>query len=96
MSRSHLVDPPLPARSRWQALLLRTALLLAACLGSATAFAGTAGAATYYVDCSAGSDSRAGTSTSAAWRSLTKANGASLRAGDSLLLKSGCQFGPAR
>jgi parallel beta-helix repeat protein len=97
VSRSHHVDGPTAARRRRPALLVRAALLLAAGLGSATAFAGTAGAATYYVDCSSGSDSRAGTSTTSAWRTLTKANGASLRPGDSLLLKSGCQWpGPLK
>lgn len=45
---------------------------------------------TYYVDCSSGSDSNSGTSTSAAWRNITHANGVSLKPGDSLLLKRGC------
>jgi hypothetical protein len=49
-------------------------------------------AATYYVDCSAGNDANSGTSASAAWKTLTKANAASLTAGGRLLLKRGCTF----
>jgi Ca2+-binding RTX toxin-like protein len=52
---------------------------------------------TRYVDCTAGNDASTGTSTSAAWRTLTKANAASLAAGDSLLLKRGCTWtGPLK
>jgi len=49
-------------------------------------------AATYYVDCNAGSDSRAGTSTSTAWRSVGRANNASLSPGSKLLFKRGCTW----
>ncbi len=49
-----------------------------------------AAGATYYVDCSAGSDSSSGTSQSTAWRSLSKASNAALQPGDRLLFKRGC------
>lgn len=44
---------------------------------------------TFYLDCSDGNDSLAGSSPSAAWKSLGKASSASLAAGDGLLLKRG-------
>jgi hypothetical protein len=72
--------------------LLVGATLLAAYFVAAFALAANAQAATYYVDCSAGNDSAAGTATSAAWKSLGKANAASLRPGDQLQLKSGCTW----
>ncbi|AFZ69433.1 discoidin domain-containing protein [Deinococcus peraridilitoris] len=51
----------------------------------------------YYVDCSAGSDSNNGTSSSSAWRSLGKANDSILNPGDRLLLKRGCSWtGPLK
>jgi hypothetical protein len=46
----------------------------------------------YYVDCSAGNDGNAGTSPAKAWRSLEKANNASLKPGEWLLLKRGCAW----
>lgn len=46
----------------------------------------------FYVDC-AGSDSNSGTSTTSAWSSLTKANGAGLSAGDGIFFKRGCSWG---
>lgn len=52
---------------------------------------------TFYVDCAGGNDAYAGTSTSQAWRTLPKANGASLSPGDALLLKRGCTWtGPLK
>lgn len=51
-----------------------------------------AAAQTYYLDCSAGQDSRTGLSPSLAWKSLNKANQAPLGPGDSLLLKRGCTW----
>ncbi len=45
---------------------------------------------TYYVDCSNGSDAANGTSANTAWKSLTKANVASLSPGDKLAFKRGC------
>ena len=51
----------------------------------------------YYVDCVAGNDANLGTSSSSAWRSVGKANGAAIAAGQSLLFKRGCTFaGPLR
>jgi len=44
---------------------------------------------TYYVDSTHGSDRAAGTSKQAAWRSLSKVNGATLRPGDAVLLRRG-------
>lgn len=51
----------------------------------------------YYVDCSAGKDGNPGTSPALAWKSINKANNATLRPGDSLLFKRGCAWqGPLR
>jgi hypothetical protein len=47
---------------------------------------------TYYLDCNSGSDSNSGLGTGSAWRSLNKANNASLAPGDSLLLKRDCTW----
>jgi parallel beta-helix repeat protein len=47
---------------------------------------------TYHVDCSAGNDSASGTSPTLAWRSIAKANAASLAPGDRLLFKRGCAW----
>jgi len=47
---------------------------------------------TYYVDCSAGNDGSSGTSTSSAWRSVSRANQASLSPGSKLLFKRGCTW----
>ena len=48
--------------------------------------------ATYYID-TTGSDSAAGTSISTAWKTLAKVNGySSLKAGDTVLLKRGCEW----
>lgn len=56
------------------------------------ASAGTTGT-TRYVDCAAGSDSAAGTSTTTAWRSLTKVNATVLHPGDTLRFKAGTSCG---
>jgi len=59
------------------------------------AFAGTAAAAstTYYVDCSAGNDGAAGKGTgNQAWKTLPRANQATLAPGDRLSLKAGCTW----
>ena len=45
--------------------------------------------ATYYVDSAAGNDTNSGTSSNAAWQTLTKVNATTFSASDSLLLKSG-------
>lgn len=47
---------------------------------------------TYYLDCANGNDASSGTSTTTAWKSLTKANKATLQPGQSLLLKRGCAW----
>ena len=62
--------------------------LLALAYPDATA----AGERTYYVDCVNGSDNNSGLSTGQAWRSLAKANAATLLPGDSLLLARGCTW----
>lgn len=51
--------------------------------------AGHAWAATYYVNQTGGSDSANGTSTGTAWKTISKVNGSSFSAGDSILLKRG-------
>ena len=48
-------------------------------------------AVTYYIDCN-GNDSNNGTSTSTPWRSLVKANRATLAPGDRMLFKRGCTW----
>ena len=79
---------------RGLARLARAALLSSLFMGSLVAFAGTAGAATYYVDCSAGNDKASGKATgSGAWRTLPRANSATLVPGDQLRLRSGCDPG---
>jgi hypothetical protein len=52
----------------------------------------SAAAVTRYVDCVGGNDAYTGTATTAAWRTLSKANTASLLPGDKLLLKRGCTW----
>lgn len=49
-------------------------------------------ALTYYVDCAAGNDGNAGTPAGQAWKTLAKANSASLNPGDKLLFKRGCTW----
>jgi hypothetical protein len=53
--------------------------------------AGVAQAAgtTYYVDSASGSDSNSGTSTTAAWQTLSKVNSVTFQPGDQILFKSG-------
>lgn len=54
-------------------------------------------AATYHLDCASGDDGRSGLAAETAWKSLSKAAGASLQPGDSLLLKRGCAWtGPLK
>ena len=69
--------------------LLSLALLVA---GGVAVHASPAAAATglsYYVDATAGSDSNAGTSSAAPWKSLAKLNGTTFHPGDQVLLKAG-------
>lgn len=47
---------------------------------------------TYYVDCYAGNDGSNGRSSAAAWRTLSRANQATLYPGDTLRLKRGCKW----
>jgi Malectin domain/Fibronectin type III domain len=61
-------------------------LLIVLCLSS------LAHATTYYVDCNAGSDTNAGTSAAAAWKSLTPVNAKVFAPGDSLLMIMGCTW----
>ena len=51
---------------------------------------------TKYVDCLVGSDDRDGSSLTSAWKTLTRANKATLRPGDSLLLARGCAWSGQR
>jgi hypothetical protein len=51
-----------------------------------------AAASTFYLDCNSGNDNSPGTATGKAWRTLSRANAAALRPGDSLLLKRGCAW----
>ncbi len=46
----------------------------------------------YFVDCAAGSDTNAGTSEAAAWKTLARANTAVLAPGEQLLLKRDCTW----
>ncbi len=50
------------------------------------------GQATYYVDAVGGNDAANGTSTSTAWKTLSKVNGKTFIAGDTILFKSGCTW----
>ncbi len=76
---------------------LRAALVCGLLVAGAFPAAVSAAATTYHVDCSAGNDSASGTATSTAWRSLSRANNASLYPGDRLLLKRGCTWtGPLK
>jgi hypothetical protein len=88
-----LGSPPLARRGlqRFERLALVAVVAAVALL----AFAGVASAAprTLYVDCTAGNDASAGTGTgNLAWRTLTRANSATLVAGDKLLLRRGCAW----
>jgi hypothetical protein len=68
-------------------------ILLLALLITATTVHGSPAAAAsnvaYYVDATAGSDSNAGTSPAAPWKSLAKVNRTTFQAGDQVLLKAG-------
>jgi hypothetical protein len=71
--------------------ILSTVALVAAFgeSGKAPAATRTRYTRTYYVDSTHGSDRAAGTSMKTAWQSLSKVNGARLRAGDAVLFKRG-------
>jgi hypothetical protein len=55
-------------------------------------FAASASAATYYVDASNGNDANLGTSSNAAWKTLSKVNGMTFQPGDQILFKRGDSF----
>ena len=84
---SFRLNTPLRELTRHTAAALGAIVILAT-----LAIPASGASSTYYVDCSAGNDSASGQSTSLAWRSLSKANAASLVAGDSLLFKRGCAW----
>jgi hypothetical protein len=96
-------SPVIPGRRAWLILAMVAALGFAAAgLGLAvstrpppTPAPGSPGAPArtrYYVDCTGGSDSNAGTSAASAWASLARASSAPLKPGDTLLLADGCTF----
>src|SRR3954471_22946254 len=71
--------------------VVAAAAVAASALGVA-APAQSAVTATYYVDCSAGSDGASGTSESSAWRSLAPVNGRTFAPGNVINLKRGCSW----
>src|SRR3989344_3935115 len=77
----------------------RLALLMASITYSLFFFLGLASQSiaqttpvTYYIDCQAGLDTNTGKSTTAAWKSITKANAATLNPGDKMLFNRGCTW----
>src|SRR6266487_4526021 len=74
-----------PARA---AVLVAAALLATASAAACSASGAGGSGVTYYIS-PAGSDSAAGTSPTTAWRTLGRANSASLRPGDRVLLQGG-------
>jgi len=95
---SHGADCPpasrTPRRRRGsKALLFAVPILLASLAGPYLQPVRVAAAATsYYVDCNGGDDSNSGQQPSQAWRSLARANQATLSPGDYLLLRRGCTW----
>jgi hypothetical protein len=69
-------------RKLWQYLIV----------GAVATVAQTAHATTYYVDSVAGNDAAAGTSTTTAWKNLTKVSATTFAPGDSILLKAGSRW----
>src|SRR3954471_16707947 len=92
---SLILDPSgrAPRRSR-ASRVAPIAAALAACFAALALFSTGAHAATanYYVDCSAGADSNAGTSQTSAWRTLSAVNGLTFSAGNQINLKRGCTW----
>ncbi|MDH6579833.1 right-handed parallel beta-helix repeat-containing protein [Kitasatospora sp. MAP5-34] len=78
-----------PSRIRALAGMTATIGLVLAAAGPAAAGTDSAAATTYYVDCSAGSDTAAGTSAATAWQSLARVNSVQLRPGDTVRLRGG-------
>ena len=62
---------------------------LIALLGAVLGVASMAGATSYYVDATAGSDSNSGLSAGAAWKTIAKVNAATFAAGDQIMFKRG-------
>ena len=80
---------------------LSSRALAAACLlASATAVAPVhsvdAATRSFFVSCSSGNDSYAGTSTGSAWRSIGRLNHAQLQPGDNVWLARGCRWNGAQ
>src|SRR5512146_2563266 len=72
-------------------MLRRLALVLGLVCATGLGLAATAGATTFYVS-PAGSDGNAGTSPSTAWKTVQRADSASLAPGDSVLFQGGATF----
>src|ERR1035437_1628380 len=49
-------------------------------------------AATYYVDANSGNDANSGTTTSSAWKTISKVNANSFTPGDNILFLRGCTW----
>ena len=76
-------------------LLALSVLLLVAAINPGVQAAGAqiqSGGTTYFVDCTAGRDANSGTAETQAWKSVDRANQATLAPGDTLLLKGGCSW----
>ncbi|WNS43142.1 discoidin domain-containing protein [Paenibacillus sp. MMS20-IR301] len=70
-------------------LVLSLILLSSVLITAGPAQIANAAGTTYYVDSAGGNDSNSGTSTAAAWKSLTKVNATTFQPGDQILFKSG-------
>jgi len=77
-----MFNPNFIPANRSRMSLLALALVASCC-------ATTADAATYYIDAVGGSDSAAGTNTTAAWQTLAKVNATTFLAGDQILFHTG-------
>ncbi|MEV5754996.1 right-handed parallel beta-helix repeat-containing protein [Actinoallomurus sp. NPDC052308] len=80
-----------PRRPTYRSIAAAVFGLIALVATGAPALAapGASGGRTYYVDCAAGKDSSAGTTTGTAWRTLGRVNTATFKPGDSILLRRG-------
>ncbi|PYX28952.1 MAG: hypothetical protein DMG80_15545 [Acidobacteria bacterium] len=67
--------------------MMKVRFLLA--IAGVCAIAGSAWAATFYVDATAGNDTNDGLSQATAWKTVAKVNGATFAAGDQILFKRG-------
>jgi hypothetical protein len=82
-SRGHSAPPNILGL---QGVIMKVFVLVIAILAMASVLMGQT---TYYVDATGGSDASNGTSTSTAWKTLTKVNGTTFSPGDKILFKSG-------